>query len=97
MEPSALPNHLRGAADTVGRFRALAEAHGMTPGALALGAVLARPEITSVVLGADTPDQVTELAAMAEVPVAAELIDQAIALARDEPAELFDPSTWPTA
>ncbi len=95
VQPSALPDHLAGAAETIGAFRELAARHGLAPGALALGAVLSRSDITSVVLGAETPNQVTELAAMADTPIDSAIIDQAISLARGKPARLFDPSAWP--
>lgn len=95
VEPAALPNHLAAAGDIIGAYRALAADHGLSPGALALGAVLSRPEVASVVIGAETPDQVSGLAAMADTEVDQAIVEQAITLARGHPAALFDPSRWP--
>ena len=60
-----------------------------------IAAVLSRREIDSVVVGAETPDQIEEIAASAAKIVEPDLIEQAFELGASAPAEVFDPSTWP--
>lgn len=93
LAPEALPDFLEPARGALARFRAFAAAHGLSLAALALGAVLAEPEVTSVVVGADTADQVDEIAAVE--PLDPATAAAAVSAFAGEPAHLFDPSCWP--
>ncbi len=96
MDAAAMPDHLTGAREPMRAFQDLAARHQLKPGALALGAVLSRPEVASAVVGAETPAQVTALADMADVSIARDVIEEAVSLGRNAPGHMFDPSTWPT-
>jgi aryl-alcohol dehydrogenase-like predicted oxidoreductase len=95
LAPEALPDFLGPARGAVARFRMCAAAHGLSPAALALGAVLAEPEVTSVVVGAETVDQVDEIVAVE--PLDRSTAAEVVSAFADEPAHLFDPSRWPTS
>ncbi|MDP7343297.1 MAG: aldo/keto reductase [Alphaproteobacteria bacterium] len=95
LDPAALPGHLTAARGVLGEFHALCAAAGSDPLTLALATVLARAEVGSVVVGAETPGQIEEIAAAAARTVDPDLIERARDLAAGAPAELFDPSTWP--
>ena len=95
LDPADLPEHLAPARGVLGDFQALCRAATTNPLALSLAAVLTRREIDSVVVGAETPGQIEDIAAAATTFVDPDLIDQAAALAANAPADVFDPSTWP--
>lgn len=97
LDPETLPAHLAAARDVLRKFRALCAASEIAPLSLALAAVSARAGVASVVVGAETPRQIEEIAAAAAQTVDPRLIEQAVALADDVPADLFDPSTWPAS
>ena len=95
LDPADLPGHLAAARNFLGDFHALCGTAATSPLSLSLAAVLSRREIDSVVVGAETPDQIEEIAAAAAKFVDPDLIEQAFELAARAPAEVFDPSTWP--
>jgi aryl-alcohol dehydrogenase (NADP+) len=55
--------------DTVGRFQAIAEEAGIPMTTLAIRWVLANPVVTSPILGASTPEQLTAALAAVEAPI----------------------------
>lgn len=95
MAPEDLPNHLAVLAAPLARFRGLAAEAGLSPAALALGTVAARPEIASIVIGADNPEQIAANAAAMRAPLDQDLVRAAARLGRDLPRAAYDPSFWP--
>jgi aryl-alcohol dehydrogenase-like predicted oxidoreductase len=77
------------------RFAQLADAANLPRAALALAAVRAHPGVASIVVGADSAAQVSEIArAFAERPESA-VVTEAWKIFADFPAELTDPRRWP--
>ena len=66
----------------VERLRPWAEARGYTPGELAVAWLLAHPEVSTVIVGARTVEQVEQNARMAEWSLSAAERDEVAALAR---------------
>ncbi len=100
LDPAAVPDHLAGARGVLENFHALCAETKNDPLDLALAVVLAQPEVDSVVVGAETPDQIEAIAKAAAKTVdrdQRDLIVRARALAADAPDDLFDPSTWPSS
>jgi aryl-alcohol dehydrogenase-like predicted oxidoreductase len=95
LDPDALPDHLAPARATLRSFRALCADANIAPMVLALAAVLRQDGVHSVVVGADTPDQIGEICAAARATVDPDLIAQAATLSVDAPDTVFDPSQWP--
>jgi aryl-alcohol dehydrogenase-like predicted oxidoreductase len=94
LAPERLPARLAGAAPVLRALRAVAREAGVTLPALLLAAARAGgPD--SIVVGADAPAQVLELATAAAPDPAA--VDAAIRAARALPRELADPRRWPKA
>ncbi|MDP6353096.1 MAG: aldo/keto reductase [Alphaproteobacteria bacterium] len=94
LEPDALPAHLGVLAEPLGRLRQLADEADLAPTALALAAVLAQPEIASVVIGVDNPRQLRANVAAAAAPVDPAVIAEATALGCQVPEAMVDPSRW---
>lgn len=94
LDPAALPEHLAAARGVLGEFRTLCAAAKTDPLSLALAVVVARSEIDSVVVGAEKPGQIEDIAAAAAKTADPDLISRALALTAEAPSDLFDPSTW---
>lgn len=92
-DPSQLPRGVAALAEPVARFQGIANEHDVPPAALALAWVRTRMRLTGVLVGAQNPRELTELAAAwrANVP------DDALAAvdAMPQPAlNLVDPRRW---
>lgn len=93
---AAVPKHLRALAPALVRFKEIAEAQRVTPGALALASALSHPAIDKVLLGVDNAEQLEQVVEAAAVPkqAIAELHGAALfSLVSDR--RLIDPRAWP--
>ncbi len=97
LAPSDLPVHLASLAPIVGKLRTLALECRVPLSALLIAAVRNTPGVYSPVLGVDSPDQLSELAAAAQVNVTSEAIEAAIRIGLNTPADIVDPRNWPQA
>ena len=95
MTPESLPSHLHVARTPLRRFRDHARAAGLTPSALALAMVLARPEVTSMVIGAELPIHINDAALAATLTLEETVISEAWQLAANLPRAVVNPSLWP--
>lgn len=96
MDPDALPSHLRAASPALRRLRALAAEADRDIATLALGFLLARAEIDSVVVGAYTRMQLEgSLAAARAAPLEPTLLETLSRLGEGLSDSVLDPSQWP--
>lgn len=95
MQPTDIPPALRELAPLIASFQALAREARTSVAALAIAAARRLLPTAELVLGAETPQQVTELAQAARTPVPASLAEAALELGRAAPGALFDPRRWP--
>jgi len=97
MKPRALPEHMQFAKPTLEKWKSLLDAYGLDALSTALGFSLNQSELDCVVLGAETPEQLTEiLAAASRMPdanVLSELADQ-IGIIEER---ILLPYLWPKA
>jgi aryl-alcohol dehydrogenase-like predicted oxidoreductase len=94
--PERLPPWLSPLTEPLRKLRALAADNRTDIPHLALAAVNAVPGVHSIVIGAETPDQLQQSVAALQKPAPEpELIAQAWSLFKDIPDELTDPSRWP--
>jgi aryl-alcohol dehydrogenase-like predicted oxidoreductase len=96
LAPDELPPHLRAAAPALRKFREIAAHTGLGIAGLAIGAVRAVAGISSLVIGAERPEQIADFsaAARAALPDAATLAalrDLAASISHD----LINPRRWP--
>ena len=95
-DPVRLPNRLADAGPVLMRLAALAERSGTTLMAIALSAAFFIEGITSIVLGADNGDQISDVAALASAaPTDLDIVAEARAIASELPEALRDPRRWP--
>ena len=79
--------------DIIERLREIGRTHGVSAGQVALAWLLHKPVVTSVIIGAKTPEQLTENIASAELKLSAEDIEQldaASALASEYPGWMVE-------
>lgn len=96
MQPEKLPASLQLAAPALKQLRAIASAEGLSMTALALGIVRDAPGVGSLVVGAETPEQIRDTAkALPSGPLNANLHRKVADAVADLPAWLLNPSTWP--
>ena len=60
----------------VDRLRAIADAHGRTPGEVAIAWTLRHPAITATIVGARNPQQIDELIGAATLKLSAQEIEE---------------------
>jgi len=95
-DPVGLPARLADAGPVLARLAALAARRGTTLTAIALSAALLIEGITSIVLGADNRDQISDAAAQARTaPTDLDIVAEARAIASKLPEALRDPRHWP--
>ena len=70
----------------VERLKPIAEKSGCTLAQLALAWILRRPEISSTIIGATKPEQVTENAGAGDVELSGEMLDQVEQVLTDQPS-----------
>ncbi len=70
---------------------------GLAPNSLALAMVLAHPEVTSAVIGAELPAHFTDAALAATLSLQDAVIGEACQLTVDLPPTVINPSLWPKA
>lgn len=94
--PDHLPTWLSMLADPLRRLRNLANEIGVDVPTLALAAVDSIPGIHSIVIGAETPQQLAQsVTALRSASLHPAVIEEAWSLFKNVPAELSDPSHWP--
>lgn len=91
-DPATLPPFFAGAQPAVAAFQRAAQAAGSSPAAAALGFLMRLPEVDTVLVGVDTPDQIEAIAALPAEPPA---LDYRAFRVADE--RILDPSRWPGA
>jgi aryl-alcohol dehydrogenase-like predicted oxidoreductase len=96
--PERLPSWLSPLVEPLRRLRALASETSTSVAALAFAAVDAIPGIHSIVVGAESPTQLAQsVAVWRAAPPDAPVIERALSLFEQVPAELTDPSRWPAS
>lgn len=91
-QPRTLPDHFDSIKDLLVAFRALAADEGIGPSGLALGFLLAQPEISNIVVGVTSADQLSELLSLS--PVTDAIRQQCAHFAIDDP-KILNPNFWP--
>lgn len=95
MEPGALKGKLTAAEPYLLRLAALAESEGISIGQLAMSSIRDMEEVTSLVMGVDTVEQVVENIRMIEGPSISEktrsIIEQEF---KDVPVQILNPGLW---
>lgn len=91
-DPTTLPPFFAGAQPAVAAFQRAAQAAGSSPAAAALGFLSRLPEVDTVLVGVDAPDQLEAIAALPAEPPA---LDYRAFRITDE--RILDPSRWPGA
>lgn len=93
---AALPAAAAGLAPCLERLDRIAAAADITRQGLCLAAVLRHPGVTSLVVGAETPDQIRQSLAAAEMArhLPDAILDEAEAALRDAPEWIHDPRLW---
>lgn len=95
MPEGAIPTHLRDVIPVRRRLATLADEAGITLAELALRYPLSLPGVTSIVVGAETPDQLRDnLRLLARGPLDASLVGQIEAVPVDLPDRVLTPSRW---
>jgi aryl-alcohol dehydrogenase-like predicted oxidoreductase len=95
MPEREIPTHLRDVIPPRRQLAALADQAGITLAELALRYPLSLPGVTSVVVGAETPDQLHEnLRLIARGPLDGSLVTQIEAVPVDLPDRVLTPARW---
>lgn len=97
MQTSDLPESAADLRPYLERFHAIAASAAISPAALAMAAAHALVQEAEIVLGAETEQQVKELASGATLAVPAGAVDEVLRLGRRVPAGLCDPRRWTRA
>lgn len=95
-KPETLAPHMAFARETLEKFRFLCEQYNLSPAALALSYALSLPGVTSLVLGSEKPEQVTQNVALMEqaVNLTPEQMAQIRTLFLDTPERVLNPALW---
>lgn len=95
-DPDHLPTKMEFARGTLVKFRALCEAFKLTPATLALSYVNSLPEVTSLVLGCETLQQVRENVDLINrcVTLSPEQLSAIRSCFIDTPSRVLNPSLW---
>lgn len=95
MAPDALKGSLKAARPYLIKLAALSESEGMSVGQLAMSYIRDMEEVASLVIGADTDEQVSENIRMLEGPPISEKTRFLIAQEfKDVPVKILDPRLW---
>ncbi|WP_341704123.1 aldo/keto reductase [Ferrovibrio sp.] len=95
-EPGGIPDRLAAARPALAAFRALTDSLGLPPAGLAQSFVRDTPGITSLVLGAESVDQLKDTVRNAGWPPLTERAKEQLAeIVRLAPPWLADPRIWP--
>lgn len=91
-DPATLPPFFAGARQAVAAFQQAAQAAGNSPAAAALGFLLRLPEVDTVLIGVESPEQLEAIAAGSLGP-----LDLDYRAFRISDERILDPSRWPEA
>lgn len=96
MQDGDVPPHLAGAKEPLRRFRELAARYGLTPAQAAVSFVRDLPEVDSLVMGAETAEQVRDNVRLIDGPAMPEALRNEIMQALSGlPESIIDPVKWP--
>lgn len=95
LDPDALPENLKLAREPLITLRKLAQKYDIDIGEMAVAFVRDLPEISSLVIGAETSTQVLDNCDLVECPkLSDELKDEILDVFSDMPEKLINPSLW---
>ena len=94
-DSSALPHFLSGLTPTIDRLGIITSDTGINRMEILMQSVLARPRISGVVVGAEAPAQLVDIAAAFNAPPLNEDARTAIESLRVDDISILDPRMWP--
>lgn len=95
LDPENLPSHVAGARATLQRLHSIASEARLDLQTLALGALQGIPGLTSIIIGAESVNQVSASVAAARHKTSPDLVRAIRAATADLSPSITDPRTWP--